>query len=59
MNKDLVLGALDRLERQLDVADGYAKDDNKDKLPSVWQIQNGHLRDYVKQVREAITEDRS
>jgi len=56
MNKDRALRALDDLQRQLDVADRYAKDENKDpKMPSVWEIQNGHLRDYARQVREALT----
>lgn len=53
-----VLRLLDALERaedalrlilsQLEHSDNYAKAENKDPLPSVWEIQNSHLRDYAR-----------
>jgi hypothetical protein len=45
--------ALTDLLRQLDVADAYAKDENRGPVPSVWQLQNGLLRDCVRKVAEA------
>jgi hypothetical protein len=41
------------LLRQLDVADAYAKDENRGPVPSVWQLQNGLLRDCVRKAAEA------
>lgn len=46
--------ALVDLLRQLDVADAEAAEVNRDKLPSVWQIQNNHIRDYATQIQEAL-----
>lgn len=38
-----------RIERQLDCSDKYAAEDKKpdDVFPTVWEIQNGHIRDIL------------
>jgi hypothetical protein len=50
--------ALADLQSQLDVANSYAKGENRDCVPSVWQLQNGLLGDYIQKVREAAAAGR-
>lgn len=48
--------ALGNISAQLLVSDSYAAQANSDRVPTVWQIQNGHLREYVNDYR-ALTKE--
>jgi hypothetical protein len=52
---------LDAMERQLAVSDEYAKQAKPatDSLPSVWQIQNSHIREMIAEARNAISQPES
>lgn len=54
MNKEALKRVLADLKRQLEVSDRYAAEENKDRLPSIWQIQNGHLRDYAHRIEALL-----
>ena len=49
-----VEAALLKLMRQLEVSDEYAKQENSGPLPSVWQLQNSHIRDRAREALAAI-----
>lgn len=46
------------LLRQLGVSDEYAKGAKAagDHLPSVWEIQNGHIREHAREIMAALGE---
>ena len=48
---------VDRVIAQLLVSDGYAKQNKakEDILPSVWEIQNSHLRDSANELKKEIS----
>ena len=46
--------ALTDLLTQLDVSDAYAREDNSGSVPTVWQLQNGHLRSYADKIASLI-----
>lgn len=54
MNTDIAIRHLQNLLKELDVSDAYAKRENPDTLPSVWQIKNGLLRDQAKDALAAL-----
>ncbi len=41
--------------KQIDVSDQYANAENTSRVPSVWQIQNGHLRTLAKDALDSAT----
>jgi hypothetical protein len=50
---------LNKLKRQLEVADKYAKDEKRkdDLLPSVWELQNGHIWDIYNEMRRIFPKE--
>ncbi len=46
---------LNELLRQLNIADEYASGENSGSVPSVWQIQNGLLRDLAREALSSVT----
>jgi len=53
-----LLQQIEGLLRQLDISDKYAKEEKPkdDRLPSVWEIQNSHIRDGLKAIQQQIAE---
>lgn len=49
---DTTIAALEKLLRQLDVADRLARDGSAGRSPSAWQLQNTLLRDCATQARD-------
>ena len=54
----IVQRLVEKFKKQLDVSDQYAKDVKpKDtSSPTVWELQNGHIRDLVTELEIAMQE---
>lgn len=49
-----VLKMIDDIVGQLDCSDRYAKEQNNSDVPSVWKIQNSHIRELINIVKNTI-----
>ena len=49
---------ISKMFRQLEISDQYAAEHKKDSvLPTVWELQNGHLRDVAQEILEVVQEE--
>ena len=49
-----IISIIDDLYSQLSCADKYAKQENNSPVPSVFQIQNGHIRELVHKLENVL-----